>query len=163
MRISTLFRCFVCDGSAKGEEYDVKPAVPVQYGTIEGKKLKSTADSEDSFDSDAEFVKEKVPVRREVTEVKKEKRNRALVVASKGTYDYMDHPFPEMAHEKEVVIKNMATGLNPIDYKSVDYNFCLPEFPWITGREMAGVVEAVGSDVQGLKVGDLVWTSESYF
>jgi NADPH:quinone reductase-like Zn-dependent oxidoreductase len=57
------------------------------------------------------------------------------------------------------VISNHATGLNPIDYKSVDYNFCLPEFPWVTGREMAGVVEAVGSAVTDVKVGDHVWTS----
>ncbi|KAB5549630.1 hypothetical protein GE09DRAFT_1223451 [Coniochaeta sp. 2T2.1] len=31
------------------------------------------------------------------------------------------------------------TSLNHIDWKSVEYNFCLPELPWVTGREMAGV------------------------
>ncbi|TVY90942.1 G patch domain-containing protein, partial [Lachnellula willkommii] len=68
----------------------------------------------------------------------------------------------KLAHEHEVVISNRATGLNPIDYKSVDYNFCLPEFPWVTGREMAGVVEMVGAGVRDVKVGDHVWTSTYY-
>jgi NADPH:quinone reductase-like Zn-dependent oxidoreductase len=63
------------------------------------------------------------------------------------------------SHEKEVVISNHATGLNPIDYKSVDYNFGLPQFPWVTGREMAGKVEAAGPEVTDLKVGDHVWAS----
>lgn len=160
MTLSTLFRCFICDGSEK-EEHDVspRPIIPVQYSSsIEGKSpQKSPADSEDSFDSEAD---EKKSIRRIEVAIEEKKKNRALVVASKGTYDYADHPFPEMAHAKEVVIKNMATGLNPIDYKSVDYNFCLPEFPWITGREMSGVVEEVGDEVEGIKVGDLVWTSE---
>lgn len=71
-----------------------------------------------------------------------------------------DHPVPELVHEKEVVIRNYAVGLNPIDWKSVDYNFCLPAFPWVTGREMAGIVEEVGSEVTSCKVGDRVWTSE---
>ena len=43
---------------------------------------------------------------------------------------------------------------------SVEYGFCLPEYPWITGREMAGIVEKVGDDVRDLKVGDKVWTSK---
>lgn len=51
-------------------------------------------------------------------------------------------------------------GLNPIDFKSVDYNFCLPAFPWVTGREMAGVVEEVGAAVTGFVPGDRVWTCE---
>jgi len=43
----------------------------------------------------------------------------------------------------------------------VDYNFCMPSFPWINGRELAGVVEKVGADVTGFKVGDRVWASMS--
>lgn len=84
------------------------------------------------------------------------------MVAAKRTYAIVDHPFPELQHEKEVVISNRATGLNPIDYKSVDYNFCMPAFPWVNGREMAGVVEVVGKEVEGLRVGDRVWTSMFY-
>ena len=56
---------------------------------------------------------------------------RALVVASKGQYE-IKHDFP-MPHvgDNEVMIRNHYVGLNPIDWKSVDYNFCLPAFPWV--------------------------------
>ncbi|KAK2755567.1 hypothetical protein FQN54_006507 [Arachnomyces sp. PD_36] len=67
-----------------------------------------------------------------------------------------------MENDDEVMIRNCAVGLNPIDWKSVDYNFCIPEFPWVTGREMAGVVEKVGAAVTNLKPGDRVWTSTYY-
>ncbi|KAK5027914.1 hypothetical protein LTS07_006790 [Exophiala sideris] len=88
---------------------------------------------------------------------------KALVVVRKGEYELIDtHAFPTLMNEEEVVIRNLATGLNPIDWKSVDYNFCLPAFPWVTGREMAGVVEKVGSQVTTCKAGDRVWTSTYY-
>ena len=88
---------------------------------------------------------------------------RALAVVAKGQYDLLDsQPIPEFENENEVLIRNYAVGLNPIDWKTVDYNFCLPAFPWVTGREMAGVVEKVAPGVQGFKKGDQVWTSESH-
>lgn len=56
----------------------------------------------------------------------------ALRIVAKRTYALQDGcPIPEFQGEEEVMIKNFATGLNPIDWKSVDYNFCLPEFPWV--------------------------------
>ncbi|KAH8883614.1 GroES-like protein [Thozetella sp. PMI_491] len=60
------------------------------------------------------------------------------------------------------MIRSRYVGLNPIDWKSVDYNFCLPAFPWVTGREMSGIVEKVGKDVTGIAPGDKVWTSTYY-
>lgn len=89
------------------------------------------------------------------------KVNRALAVVGKGRYEVLEScQFPSLNHESEVIIRTRAVGLNPIDYKSMDFNFCLPEFPWITGREMAGIVENVGSNVVNLKVGQRVWTSK---
>jgi hypothetical protein len=85
---------------------------------------------------------------------------RALTVSKGGKYEiHNTFPVPDILHDGEVMIRNFATGLNPIDWKSVEYNFCLPEFPWITGREMAGMVEKVGSGVKSIRVGDRVWTS----
>jgi NADPH:quinone reductase-like Zn-dependent oxidoreductase len=87
----------------------------------------------------------------------------ALIVAAKHTYR-LDHtfPVPEIAAGDEILIRNFAVGLNPIDWKSVDYNFCLPAFPWVTGREMSGIVEQVGENVTAYKKGDRVWTSTYY-
>jgi hypothetical protein len=89
--------------------------------------------------------------------------NAALIVAGKRQYQYhLSYPFPQLQNEREVIIRTEAVGLNPIDWKSVDYNFCLPEFPWITGREMSGVVEEIGSEVTIFRVGQRVWTSKLY-
>ena len=89
------------------------------------------------------------------------KPNRALVVVRRKTYALVDDfPYPQIQNEDEIIISNRAVGLNPIDWKSVDYNFCLPQLPWITGREMSGIVDAVGKNVTDVKVGDRVWTSE---
>jgi NADPH:quinone reductase-like Zn-dependent oxidoreductase len=105
---------------------------------------------------------------------------RALVVARKGEYEIRDdYGVPELENEDEIMIRSCAVGLNPIDWKSVSYNFCLPQFPWvclqpsltqtckliifqITGREMSGIVEKVGNNVTTFLPGDRVWTSTYY-
>jgi hypothetical protein len=56
----------------------------------------------------------------------------ALIVAQKGSYRLHDsYVIPDFQNDDEVMIRNSAVGLNPIDWKSVEYNFCLPEFPWV--------------------------------
>lgn len=87
----------------------------------------------------------------------------ALIVTSKRVCRLDDsYPMPELQKEGEVMIRNYATGLNPVDWKMVEYGFCLPEFPWIVGREMAGIVERVSLDVTSLRLGDRVWTSRAH-
>jgi hypothetical protein len=53
----------------------------------------------------------------------------ALRVIRKGTYE-LSHsiPMPEFEGD-EVMVQNHAAGLNPVDWKSVDYNSCLPSSP----------------------------------
>ena len=85
----------------------------------------------------------------------------ALLVTQNRTYCLVDDfPAPQKLEPNEVMIRNQAAGLNHIDWKSVDYGFCLPQLPWVTGREMAGVIERVGSAVVKFKPGDRVWTSK---
>ncbi|KAI5860872.1 GroES-like protein [Durotheca rogersii] len=118
---------------------------------IEGvrKDVATTTTTDESSDlSIADFVGAKV--------------QKALVVARRGEYEIRyDFPVPAVG-EDEIMIRGHYVGLNPIDWKSVDYNFCLPEFPWVTGREMSGVVAQVGSAVTAFKEGDFVWTSTYY-
>jgi hypothetical protein len=85
----------------------------------------------------------------------------ALLVTPERKYRLeTSFPVPQNLGKDEIMIRSRAVGLNHIDWKSVEWNFCLPEFPWVTGREMAGVVEKVGSEVSHVKAGDAVWTCE---
>ncbi len=56
----------------------------------------------------------------------------------------------------EVRLRQTAVGLNYIDTYHRSGLYALPELPAVLGREAVGVVEAVGADVDGLKVGDRV-------
>ncbi|SCZ89231.1 BZ3500_MvSof-1268-A1-R1_Chr1-1g01045 [Microbotryum saponariae] len=60
-------------------------------------------------------------------------------------------------HDDEVLIRIEAIGLNPIDHKSADYGFALPVLPALNGRDLAGVVVGVGSNVQRWRFSDLVF------
>jgi NADPH:quinone reductase-like Zn-dependent oxidoreductase len=72
---------------------------------------------------------------------------------------YEDAPRPEPA-AGEVLVKVHATSLNPVDrftragYLQGMANFALPFIP---GLDLAGVVEAIGSDVTTVAVGDAVY------
>ncbi|TYH46817.1 hypothetical protein ES332_D11G366200v1 [Gossypium tomentosum] len=65
---------------------------------------------------------------------------------------------PELK-EDQVLVKVMASGLNPIDNKRMLGIFVQAEcpFPVIPGYDVAGVVVKVGSQVKNLKVGDEVY------
>lgn len=68
----------------------------------------------------------------------------ALIVARKGEYELRDsYQIPALQNDDEVMIRNCAVGLNPIDWKSVDYNFCLPEFPWVRSRTPSDFLRAL--------------------
>jgi D-arabinose 1-dehydrogenase-like Zn-dependent alcohol dehydrogenase len=58
----------------------------------------------------------------------------------------------------DLVIKVKAVGVNPADYKIRSGAFANPQatphFPLVMGAEAAGVVVAVGSDVEGFAQGD---------
>lgn len=58
-----------------------------------------------------------------------------------------DWPRPALQAPDEILIRNVAVGLNPVDWKSVAYNFGIQNCPWVLGRDIAGVVEEVGTAV----------------
>ena len=60
----------------------------------------------------------------------------------------------------QVVVRNQATSLNPIDpgrASGVMREVFPVEFPWIPGGDISGVVESVGEGVTQFKVGDEVF------
>ncbi|EHK97054.1 GroES-like protein [Glarea lozoyensis ATCC 20868] len=56
----------------------------------------------------------------------------------------------------EVLIKNCAIAINPIDWKVRDYGWLIKHWPTILGSDAAGVVIDVGSEVHNFKKGDRV-------
>ncbi|EIW77971.1 GroES-like protein [Coniophora puteana RWD-64-598 SS2] len=81
----------------------------------------------------------------------------ALLLPSVGaSFELQQIPIPQ-AGSGEILVKNYAAGLNPIDYKTQEVGFhVVREFPAILGFEGAGIVSAVGAGVTHLKEGDRI-------
>ncbi|KAA5545945.1 NADPH:quinone reductase [Roseiconus nitratireducens] len=70
-------------------------------------------------------------------------------------YSDLDDPVPGPG---QVLIRNHAVSVNPIDtyVRAGIVAFDLPQ-PFVVGCDAAGVIEAVGSEVNGFSAGDRVW------
>jgi NADPH:quinone reductase len=64
-----------------------------------------------------------------------------------------------VADRGEVLVKIMASGVNPLDLKIIagQAAHAKPKLPGVIGIDMAGIVEAVGEDVSGFNIGDEVY------
>lgn len=56
----------------------------------------------------------------------------------------------------EVLIKNAAVAINPVDYKIQEYGIFLSAYPAILGTDVSGTIEAVGEGVTNVAKGDRV-------
>ena len=87
---------------------------------------------------------------------------KAIRVHAPGEPDvlkYEDAPDPQMG-PAQVLIRIKAAGVNPVDtYIRAGRYAHMPAMPYIPGGDAAGVIEAVGKDVKGVKVGDRVYTA----
>ncbi len=92
---------------------------------------------------------------------------KAWVLDRYGTTEglqYREVPFPEFRDDHEVLVRVLATSVNPADRHSLKppfifrrgQGFLRPKSGRI-GLDLAGRVEVVGKDVQGLHVGDEVF------
>ncbi|ARO24060.1 quinone oxidoreductase [Rhizobium sp. S9] len=70
-------------------------------------------------------------------------------------FDYVEIDLPPPA-AGEVQIRQAAIGLNFIDVYFRNGSYKVPHFPFVTGKEGAGTVTAVGPDVADFKLGDRV-------
>ena len=57
---------------------------------------------------------------------------------------------------KEVLVKNFATALNPVDWKIQKYDFMIESYPTVLGTDSSGVIKALGEGVTEFAVGDKV-------
>lgn len=56
----------------------------------------------------------------------------------------------------EVLVRNRAVAMNPVDSKMQDEGYFIDQYPAILGTDVAGEVAAVGRDVTHVKVGQRV-------
>ncbi|EXK26258.1 hypothetical protein FOMG_17160 [Fusarium oxysporum f. sp. melonis 26406] len=88
--------------------------------------------------------------------------NRAAFIksASSKGLEVDDAPFPTPKYD-EIVVKNHAVAVNPIDWKILAIepirNMVIRSYPFINGGDVAGVVEAVGAGVTGFSKGQRVF------
>ncbi|KAK0714468.1 chaperonin 10-like protein [Apiosordaria backusii] len=84
---------------------------------------------------------------------------KALVLEKFGTPLVLQtRPIPE-PKQHQILLKIIAVGLNPHDQKIRDYGIIInpDHLPYITGNDIAGVVENIGPDVTAFKRGDRVF------
>ncbi|KAK3689291.1 chaperonin 10-like protein [Podospora appendiculata] len=80
-----------------------------------------------------------------------------LLHAARQPYQLTEnYPVPQVQGEHEVLVRTQAIGLNPIDWKAPDFNFAIPELPYISGRELAGEVVQKPNEKSRLKARDRV-------
>lgn len=116
-------------------------------------------DSKSTFASTIECAPPVSP--KSTTHAYKQSPHQALLVNQDYQYELSETSHPHLGPH-EILLRTKAIGLNPIDWKTVAYKFCMPTLPWINGRECAGEIEAVGTAVEGLRIGQRVWTSTYY-
>ncbi|KAF8961933.1 chaperonin 10-like protein [Flammula alnicola] len=62
----------------------------------------------------------------------------------------------------EILIKVIATSLNPVDWKIQKYGIFVEKFPAVLGEDLAGDVEELGEGVTDFKKGDRVFVQAQF-
>ena len=82
--------------------------------------------------------------------------NKAAWIASKGARINVDaSPYPT-SEPGQVIVKNSAVAINPVDWKIQDSGFFVQSWPTILGCDVAGEVVDVGEGVSNLHKGQRV-------
>lgn len=79
-----------------------------------------------------------------------------LLLAKQGDFAVQSRPVPTPG-PGELLVRNEASGLNPVDWKIQAYGLFLKNYPAVLGSDAAGVIVAVGEGVPTWKVGDRVF------
>ena len=64
---------------------------------------------------------------------------------------------PELRKDDEILVQVLAIGLNPVDWKGADYGFSQPSYPWVNGRDFAGIVVKPPRKPSRVQQGDVVF------
>ncbi|KKP02802.1 quinone oxidoreductase [Trichoderma harzianum] len=79
-----------------------------------------------------------------------------LLHGPRQAYQISEYEIPELVEVDETLIRTHTIGLNPIDWKSPDFNFGIATLPYIAGRELAGRIVTTPRRDSRLKEGDRV-------
>jgi NADPH:quinone reductase-like Zn-dependent oxidoreductase len=83
-------------------------------------------------------------------------QNKAAYLIKTGTpLEVRDAPLPT-AGPGQIVVKNAAVAINPLDWHMLDHGVFVQQWPAIFGCDVAGEVYQVGPDVEEFKKGDRV-------
>ncbi|KAF8575474.1 GroES-like protein [Ramaria rubella] len=81
--------------------------------------------------------------------------------AKQGAFEVASSTIPQPGSD-DVLVKILATALNPVDWKIQKYGIFVDKYPAILGTDSAGTVEQVGENVKTFKKGDRV-VHQGYF
>jgi NADPH:quinone reductase-like Zn-dependent oxidoreductase len=83
---------------------------------------------------------------------------KALALTNKGLTNlhFQTVPIPTPS-ASQLLIKVIATAINPVDWKMAEYGYMVSHFPLVLGTDVCGRVEAVGNQVEHIKIGDVVY------
>lgn len=85
---------------------------------------------------------------------------KALVLEEPGRIEGLkiihDREMP-IPRENEIRVRVFAAGLNPSDYQTAEYRGLIRERKPVLGLDVSGIVDAIGSEVKNVKVGDRVY------
>ncbi len=86
---------------------------------------------------------------------------KAMVMTATGgpeVLELRERPLPELRGPRDLRVRLLAAGVNPVDTKLRSRGTFYPErMPAVLGCDGAGVVEAVGAEVRRFRVGDEVY------
>ncbi|KAH7350236.1 chaperonin 10-like protein [Pyrenochaeta sp. MPI-SDFR-AT-0127] len=83
-------------------------------------------------------------------------KNQAAYLTKAGTHlEVSDAPMPA-AGRGEIIVKNAAVAINPLDWHMLDQGVFIQQWPAIFGCDVAGEVYEVGPDVNRFKKGDRI-------
>jgi len=85
---------------------------------------------------------------------------RAVTLTQKGhAYNnfVLDSVLKPTPGPNDLLVRIHATALNPIDYKMAHYGLFISTYPIVLGSDVSGRVEAIGSNVKNVKIGDDVY------
>src|SRR6187402_1470351 len=84
-------------------------------------------------------------------------QNTQYLVPSKGSPLILSTTLlPTLTSPTEILIRLKAIALNPADFKMADHGHRVTSWPLVPGLDGAGIIEAVGEEVEKFVVGDEV-------